>query len=606
MEVSIRTCAACGTVVMGGESNCTGCGQAMPVEAPPPESGPSRMPSKTPEVTCGKCGARVPRSVLRCRDCGAFMRVEIEAAMLAKQMSRGYAGSGRPAGAAAGGLANPASSSFTEVADDADFDLDADLNLLDITMQGMVNQQDRGSKASAGIVEDDFEMGDGSGGEEYVVSGTGNAAPQANKEAPSASEAATESDSPSGVKAESAASTPAEAQSAKGGADMGGTESDVAHSIQTAGDVLLDAAIAEERDAEMRGKGGHRRLRRSAASSLAPDRVLVFCPNGHRIQVHSKHRGRTGRCPNCKALYFVPAADTEQTLGQAGGTVEGTATTDAAAGGATPDTGYTRWITGVYLHRLNPAKLKLKAGSMIGEHEIVDLGGCSEHVLLAVLFAGGGAFRSMQEPKKTAANRQKMLEHLAAKLPVSDIPLPKHYLLTPEALQQLKIVYPAIPGEESLFADVPVFGEGRIAVRVPAADAAGERTYLSFTLSQFRSLSAMLSDSFGLTEFGGGTPIPMTDDFQEATCNYSEAVLRSLPVDKLVYYRADPTFKLVPVGRRCQKCNLVVSEDSRKKEKIGGKSDASVAKAKCPKCKQKFGDITLYGFPQEALPIGAS
>jgi hypothetical protein len=43
-----------------------------------------------------------------------------------------------------------------------------------------------------------------------------------------------------------------------------------------------------------------------------------------------------------------------------------------------------------------------------------------------------------------------------------------------------------------------------------------------------------------------------------------------------------------------------VSEDSRKKEKIGGKSDASVAKALCPKCKSKFGDITLYGLPAPA------
>jgi hypothetical protein len=333
---------------------------------------------------------------------------------------------------------------------------------------------------------------------------------------------------------------------------------------------------------------------------------LVFCPNGHRIQVHSKHRGRTGRCPNCKALYFVPVADTEQTLGQAGGTEEGAATGDANAAGAPQQTGYTQWITGLYLHRLNPAKLKLKPGSLVGEHEIVDLGVCSEHLLLAVLFAGGGAFRSMQEPKKTAANRQKMLDHLSAKMPVADLPIPKHYLLTSEALQQLKIVQPTEPGEESLFADVPVFGEGRIATRIPAADAAGERTYLSFTLTQFRTFSAILADSFGLTEFGAGTLIPMSDDFQEATCHYSEAVLRSLPADKLVFYKADPTLKLIPIGRRCQKCGLIVSEDSRKKEKIGGKSDSSVAKAKCPKCKQKFGDITLYGFPQEAPQMGAS
>lgn len=534
------------------------------------------------------------------------MSVEIEAAMLAKQMARGYAAQGRAVGPSGVASANPANSSFAEVADDADFDLDADLNLIDDTMQGMVDQQDLGTKATAGIVEDDFEMGDGSGVDEYSVAGSGDAIPGLVDDAPAG--AATESTAASDEESDSAGDVATQPGTSPGAsvADRSGTESSVAHSIQTAGDVLLDAAMAEERAAESRAKGGHRRLRRSASTSMSVDRVLVFCPNGHRIQVHSKHRGRTGRCPNCKALYFVPVADTEQTLGQAGGTVEGEPASDPSAAGATPPTGYTQWISGVYLHRLNPAKLKLKPGSMIGEHEIADLGLCSEHLLLAVLFAGGGPFRSMQEPKKTAANREKMLEHLTAKLPVADLPVPKNYSLNSEALQQLKIVQPTVPGEESLFADVPVFGEGRIAIRIPAADAAGERTYLSFTLTQFRNFSAILADAFGLTEFGGGTLIPLTDDFKEATCHYSEAVLRSLPADKLDFYKADPTIKLVPIGRRCQKCGLIVSEDSRKKEKIGGKSDSSVAKAKCPKCKQKFGDITLYGFPPETAQMGAS
>jgi hypothetical protein len=162
-------------------------------------------------------------------------------------------------------------------------------------------------------------------------------------------------------------------------------------------------------------------------------------------------------------------------------------------------------------------------------------------------------------------------------------------------LTQLKIVQPPIPGEESLFADVPVFGLGRIAVRLPAADATGQRAYLSFTLSQFRQLSQTLSEPFGLADFGAGTSIPLADETTEAKCHYSDAVMQTLAPGKLDYYKADPAIKLVVLGRRCEKCSLIVSEDSRKKEKIGGKSDASVASAKCPKCKSKFGKITLYG-----------
>jgi uncharacterized protein with PIN domain len=82
--------------------------------------------------------------------------------------------------------------------------------------------------------------------------------------------------------------------------------------------------------------------------------------------------------------------------------------------------------------------------------------------------------------------------------------------------------------------------------------------------------------------------------------------MHSLQPEKLDYYKADPAMKLTVLGRRCEKCGLVVSEDSRKKEKIGGKSDASVAKARCPKCKSKFGNITLYGMapPAQVLASG--
>lgn len=587
MDVLIRACPACGAVVMGDETACNACGKELPkVEDP----AAVLEKSSGGEVPCPKCGAKVPRSVLRCRDCGAYMSIEIEAAMLAKQMSRGY---GRSVGYGASGFGSgfrsdvsPATASFAEVADDADFDLDPDVDLLDVSMQNMVDQQTYTAPAGT---EDDFEMGTGAGSEDYAVAPEAPAAATPETAAPPAA-----AEAPAAPAAETPASAdPAAADPSAGSAEApSGQVAD--HSISTAGDVLLDAALQEEKDLQSRMKGGRRRIKRSATTAQAPGQFLVFCPNGHRIQVHNKHRGRTGRCPNCKALFFVPAADVDQTTGEAGGVPEGAAAGEA---GAAQPTGYTRWITDVFLHRLNPAKLKLKPGSLIGEHEIADVGLCTENLLLAVLFAGAGPFRGMQEAKKTAAARQVMLDHFAAKMPLADLPVAKQYPLTTETLQQLKIVQPPIPGEESLFADVPVFGEGRIAIRIPAADAAGERAYLSFTLSQFRNFSSMLAEGFGLADFGGGTSIPMADDFEESTCHYSDTVLHSLKEDRLLFYRSDPAIKLLTIGRKCQKCGLVVSEDSRKKEKIGGTSEASIAKATCPKCKSKFGNITLYGLP---------
>jgi hypothetical protein len=505
------------------------------------------------------------------------MNKQVEAAAMTQQVSRGIAAPGMVGFMGTGALPAPGVSSFAEVANDADFDLTQDVEMLDATMRSMIEtgRREQLSPPPAEGSEDDFVLGDGTGSASYELSEP--ISPEV--PLPPASEA--------NAQAPIAAAPEAHA---------GKPPADVSHSVQTGGDVLLDAALEEERDTAQRQKLGHRRLRRSTTTAQSGDRFLVFCPNGHRIQVQARHRGRTGRCPSCRSLFFVPTADASATVGEAGGAVQGH---DAPAGQEeTTRKGYSNWLTEIRLHKLQPARLKLRPGSLSAEFDPVDLGFSAEHLLLAVLHVAGGPFGALQAQKKKAATRQAMLEHLTAQLPLADLPVPRHIELTVDALSQLKFVQPSVPGEESLFADVPVFGEGRIALRVPAGDSPGERAYLSFTLSQFREFSRLLADVYGLADFGAGTSIPLTDDFVESNCHYSEATLRSLANERLAYYRADSAFKVAIIGRRCARCGLVVSEDSRKKEKIGGKSDSSVAKAKCPKCKQKFGDQTLFGLSQ--------
>jgi hypothetical protein len=606
MDVSILECPSCGAIAMGDEQVCSGCGKPLH-SAEDSVASSASVPAIPDENPCPRCGIMVPKQVLRCRDCGSYMNPEVEAAAMAQQANRmftpgGSSGGLRGAGAGFGsgaynalGTPGAAMSGFAEVADDADFDLlGSEINLRDLDE---VNQTHHDSSAGA---EDDFEMGDGTA--EYEVAGDPGSPPAVAEPTPLPDLTAPKSETvaaPETAASPEAAATPAaSAPSASGAPPIPAVD----HSVQTGGDVLLDAALAEENEASKRSKIGRRRPKRTAITGLAADRFLVFCPNGHRVQVQDRHRGRTGRCPNCKALFFVPVADTNQTLGQAGGQPAATGTADGAApapADATP-VGYTKWITDVRLHRINPAKLKLIPGSLEGEYETVDLGASAENLLVAVVFVGGGPFRSMQEPKKKPVTRQAMLDHLTAKKPIDELPVVKKYLLTPDLLAQMKIVQPSIPGEESMFVDVPVFGKGRIAVRLAPADAPNERAYLSFLLTQFRQFSQLLADPFNLANYGSGTSIPLTDDLVESTCHYSETVLRSLAPERLEYYQTDPAIKLVVLGRRCQKCGLVVSEDSRKKEKIGGKTDASIAKALCPKCKAKFGSITLYGFPPSA------
>ena len=507
MELLIKACPACGAVVMGDEPVCSGCGKELPAASEARQ--PANERSATSETACPRCGMKVPRGVLRCRDCGTYMNPEVEAAALAQQAGRVFATGGSSGGLTGGGMGfgstgynragSPASSSFAEVADDADFDLVPEVDLVDVNMrdidEGRMRRESQHSADS--LEEDDFELGDGSGAVDYEVATDSDTAAAALPQTPRPRRAHRPQPQQRRRRKALRRHFPQSHTRWKRGemsCSMPPSRSSRKPQNARSSDVAACAA------------------RRSTAATA--DRFLVFCPNGHRVQVQERHRGRTGRCPNCKALFFVPLAETNQTLGQAGGQIGGATAGESAGqspGAAAVPAGYSKWITDVRLHRVNPAKLKLKPGSLEADYEAVDLGVSSEHLLVAVVYSGSGPFRAMQEPKKKAATRQAMLEYLAANKPLAELPVPRKYPLTPELLTQLKIVQPSIPGEESLFADVPVFGKGRIAVRVPAADVTGERAYLSFNLSQFRQLSQILSESFGLADYGTGTSIPLTD-----------------------------------------------------------------------------------------------
>jgi hypothetical protein len=110
----------------------------------------------------------------------------------------------------------------------------------------------------------------------------------------------------------------------------------------------------------------------------------------------------------------------------------------------------------------------------------------------------------------------------------------------------------------------------------------------------------IMQSVYGVEDLCRGIDVPLEDVFTEAKCHYSEQMLKFL--ENIEYYQADPEFKLKLVGRKCQACGLVVSEDSRKKEKIGGANGKAIAKAKCPKCQQKFGTISLFALEVPETP----
>lgn len=560
------------------------------------------MASTTEEI-CPQCGVGIRRGVIRCRDCGAYLDPELEAARQARLHAAAF-------------------SSPTDVeADDSDFDINGMAMLAEISPGGL------GGTADAPVLvddaDDDFELGDDvvviddlpqqafsrPAVPPAAVPVESAAAPAASAEAPQDDYAlaadVTEEDSAPEAPPTAAEASPDAPPAATppmpdldipdepdAGSDGAGASGDTPHSERTAGDLLLAAALEEEQELARRSKLGRRRPTRSVST----DEFIVFCPNGHRIVVHERHRGRVGRCPHCKSPFFVPVAPTTAVSSE--GSAEGEGAPTSSPTGSEGAGLYSQWVQDVHLHAVNPAKLKLTPDSLVNDYDTCDLTASEEHLLLVTVFKGGGAFRNFQEPKKKGATREALLAHLAEGLPVDDLPVPFKEVLELDRIPAMKLAQPVPVGEESLFAEIPVFGVGRIAVRLPLADEKTDRHYLSFTLSQFRELSRLIDELLGIGGFGEGADIPFTDEYDEYTCHYSEASLQSLK--HLEYYQADPAIQLKLQGWKCEGCGLVVGEDSRKKEKIGGSSAASVPKAKCPKCKKKFGNQPLYAMEPSA------
>src|SRR5205807_2600801 len=120
----------------------------------------------------------------------------------------------------------------------------------------------RGQQAPASGNEDDFELGDGTGAVDYAVEGE--------FDEPGAGAESGQEGSP----ATGTTAAPAAGEAAPAAEGSSPPIPAVAHSVETGGDVLLDAALAEQREAEKRGRRGRRRVRRTAVTAVAGDQFL--------------------------------------------------------------------------------------------------------------------------------------------------------------------------------------------------------------------------------------------------------------------------------------------------------------------------------------------
>jgi phage FluMu protein Com len=362
---------------------------------------------------------------------------------------------------------------------------------------------------------------------------------------------------------------------------------DVPHSEATAGELLLNIAKAEEEESE-----GRRKLRGKKKGS-GRGGFIIFCPWGHQIVVQERHRGQVGKCPRCKAQFIVPTANFEDepaASGPATSAEEKQEATAVESAGALAPGRFNRWITDVHIHSLDPVKLKLKPGSLESAFELYDLGFGVDGILLLQLVKKGSLFSSSE--KKKPEVRDAAVAHLAAGKPLSELTVAAQRLFAADSVNQIQVVQPAQYAHESMFAGIPVFGNHRIAVRLPKPADGNELLFASFWLSGFREFVKQMSEVFQVMDLADNLDIPLNDKFADYKCHYTDAAFQAL--EGVGYYQSDPAIRLKIAGHKCQGCGLVISEDGRKKEKLGGPDGKGLAKAKCPKCKNKFGSNTLY------------
>lgn len=361
-----------------------------------------------------------------------------------------------------------------------------------------------------------------------------------------------------------------------------------AHSVSSAGDVLLDIARQEEQESESRRKT--RGKRKSAGPGGARSGFLIFCPYGHQIEVQEKHRGQVGKCPRCKAAFIVPQVQLEEKTADASPSATTVVTAPAEHAAALAAGKFARWMKDVRVHSLDPTKLKLKPGSMENAFETHDLGFGFDGLLIVMLTKKGSMFSSAE--KKKPEIRDAMVAHLTAAKPLAELQVANQRLFGPDMIKQIQVVQPVVYAHESMFAGIPVFGINRIAVRLPKPAEGNELLFASFGLSDFREFAKQMDEVFEVEGLGEDVGVPVSDKLSDFKCHYTDTTFQAL--DNVDYHKADPNTKLVIVGRKCEGCGLVVSEDGRKKEKLGGVDGKGIAKAKCPKCQKKFGSITLF------------
>lgn len=577
MKMQIVSCAHCGTYLLQDTAQCHACGHVIDQRsaAPMRQIKTRDLPTDSAVAgdmqACPNCGETCRTGLVRCWSCSTFLRPEIEESYRRKQqafrhqrehidlpvleatiLTEDDAVQQRNEVVESSYLPRPYA--VEESGGDDDFDLSSDATFLTEDSYSLQSEAPARSSADTATPMD---------AETFSLMYSESEDMDSAAEAP----AAIEPLAPVPTLEKPAAAEPAIQISSAEPPVQAAEPPPSKQEVETAqAEDLLKIAADEEQDIK--------KVRKTLRSK---DSFVIYCPQGCRIRVKERHRGRAGKCPRCQCEFVVPRKAAPRKTEEAAPAVEPVLASR-----------YKKWLDDIRLHTVDPQKLRIKADSLLNECQAVDVGFAAEDVLLATLIAG----KFGANAKKIPPVRQAMIAHFLKQGTVDQLTVAAKKLIPKDLFPQFVVAQPTPAGTESLFSDIPVFGTNRIAVRVPRTPDSPHPQYLSFCLSEFRAFAEGLRSVCGIEGLGTNTEIPLTDEYATFKCALSGAPVKELT--KLNYYVKDPGFKLEVTGWRCSGCKIVISEAARVEAKLGGANAKGIAKAKCPKCTQKFGDNPLY------------
>lgn len=583
MSTVIRSCPGCKSLILSDTDQCPECGHVFYERRKTETSGvapstPDAIKSASIQEACPHCGEMVRSGLVRCWSCNGFMRADVAARYRAM-------------------TTNPQPIIYSTIppeqrtdylparADASTFDKRKAVDTDDFQLGSGVNSAARSdfevdtipSETSGAVVA---SAAPGSAASPAV---DGPDKPQSTTEVGSKRTAATSS----GRNPAQEETEKAEEKAAPAGAGSGASSRSSRNE-----DDLFSIAVEEQKEVKKRrGQKATERLRKQ---------VLVPCSCGAWIRVNEDQAGKSVRCKQCKQVTVVP------------GLRKKTEKADKPAESAvkTARNSFV-WIDDAWFHILAPASLVLKPGSLTGKHTEVDIA-VTEAGLQILTFAGPAKKRSLfsfvSSTKKVdrQIRRKQIRDQITASGDFKNLENVEIRFVDVARVPETRLVQPVAKVSESMFAGVPVFGEGRIAVFLPVALEEGKQAFLSFPISSWRSFSLHLKNAYGLELPATENGIPDSEKTESLSCFLNQSRIES--VKGLTFYQQDPAFQLELTGYKCKSCGTAISEEGRKKAKLGGVKGRGIAKAKCPKCSQKMQAEPLYKItkaPEPATPADA-